>query len=217
MADAPRARCQPGLVSLPKEGGLTDGSSCLRGAALDFWCRWQELLLAPEPTPNDSSPEKPHSDAARIHNKWGFARFGSSLFNANLLELGDYEDPTVGVFFVSKKDHALRLILDTVCLNNLFAKPKHSHFPSPAAWAAARARADAPMYLAQMGVNSAFFRVMTPPGLSSSPRLPPVDVEALRAVGLSGKKATPRLCVLAMGWPWSLYFCQGMAGMLLDK
>ncbi|CAK0861849.1 unnamed protein product, partial [Prorocentrum cordatum] len=158
MVDAPRARCQPGLVLLPKEGGLTDGSSCLRGAALDFGA----------------------------DGRWECARFCSSLFNANMLELGGYEGQTVGVFFVSKKDHALRLILDT--------RPQ------------------------QVFV-----------------RLPPVDVESLRALnpvaarGLSGKRATPRLCVLAMGWPWSLYFCQEMAStaatsagftesdMLLDK
>eukprot|EP00959_Pyramimonas_sp_CCMP1952_P342588 7177526-Pyramimonas_sp.AAC.1 len=133
-----------------------------------------------------------------------------------MLELWDYGGPTVGVFFVSRKDRALILILDARCVNNLFAKPMHARLPSPAAWAAVRARADAPLYLAQMSVNYAFFRVKTPPGLSRFRRLPSVDVEALRAAnpvaarGLSGKKATPRLRVLAMGWPWSLYFCQEM-------
>ncbi|CAK0883302.1 unnamed protein product [Prorocentrum cordatum] len=235
LVDAPRARYQPGLVSLPDEGGLTDGSACLRGAARDFWCRWQELLLAKEPASDDSVPEKPHSDSALIHSKWEYARFCSSLFSANLLEVGDYEEPTVGVFFVLKKDRSLRLILDTRCVNSLFVKPKHTHLPSPAAWAAVRTRADAPLYLAQMDVNNAFFRVRTPPELSKFFRLPPVDVDALRAVnptaaqGISGRRATPRLCVLAMGWSWSLYFCQEMVStatmsagfvdsdMLLDK
>ena len=204
--DAPRARYQPGLVSLPDEGGLTDGSSCLRGAARDFWYRWQELLLATEPAPSDIVPDKPYSDAALIHNKWEYARFCSSLFNANMLELGDFEEPTVGVFFVRKKNITLRMIFDTRCVNSLFVKPNHTHLPSPAAWVAVRTRADAPLYLAQMDVNNAFFRVRTPPGLSRFFKLPPVDVESLRAVnplaarGLAGRKCTPRLCVLAMGW-----------------
>eukprot|EP00959_Pyramimonas_sp_CCMP1952_P237899 4971296-Pyramimonas_sp.AAC.1 len=116
-----------------------------------------------------------------------------------MLEVGDYEEPAVGVFFVLKKDRSLRLILDTRCVDSLFVKPKHAHLPLPAAWAAVRTRADAPLYLAQMDVNSAFFRVRAPPGLSKFFRLPPVDVDAQRAVnptaaqGLSGKRATPRL------------------------
>ncbi|CAK0848864.1 unnamed protein product, partial [Prorocentrum cordatum] len=199
------------------------------------WLRPGRRPEGEEPASDDSVPEKPHSDSALIHNKWEYARFCSSLFNANMLEVGDYEEPAVGVFFVLKKDRSLRLILDTRCVDSLFVKPKHAHLPLPAAWAAVRTRADAPLYLAQMDVNSAFFRVRAPPGLSKFFRLPPVDVDAQRAVnptaaqGLSGKRATPRLSVLAMGWSWSLYFCQEMVStatmsagfldsdMLLDK
>ncbi|CAK0895306.1 unnamed protein product, partial [Prorocentrum cordatum] len=236
LVDAPRARYQPGLVSLPDEGGLTDGSACLRGAAHGFWCRWQELVLAKEPASDDSVPEKPHSDSAFIHNKWECARFCSSLFNANMLEVGDCEEPTVGVFFALKKDRSLRLILDTRCVNSLFVKPKHTHIYH-------RQRRGRPSALG-LTLHSTLLRwTSTTPfsecghllGSASFFRLPPVDVDALRAVnptaaqGLSGKRATPRLCVLAMGWSWSLYFCQEMGStaamsavfldsdMLLDK
>eukprot|EP00959_Pyramimonas_sp_CCMP1952_P166138 3472253-Pyramimonas_sp.AAC.1 len=75
-----------------------------------------------------------------------------------MLEVGDYEEPTVGVFFALKKGRSLRLILGTRCVNRLVVKPKRTHLPSPAAWAAVRTRADAPLYLAQMDVNNAFFR-----------------------------------------------------------
>eukprot|EP00959_Pyramimonas_sp_CCMP1952_P463748 9485457-Pyramimonas_sp.AAC.1 len=133
-----------------------------------------------------------------------------------MIELGDYQDPTVGAFFAPKKDRKLRLIPDTRCVNSLFVEPRRTHLPSPAARAAVRTRSDAPLYLAQTDVNNAFFRVRTPPGLSKYFRLPPVDEEMLRAVnptapqGLTGKRASPRLCALAMGWAWSLYFCQEM-------
>ena len=67
----------------------------------------------------------------------------------------------------------------------------------------------------QVDVETAFYRIDGPEVLSEYFRLPPVDLDALREVRpdlqldhLPGRRATPRLAVLAMGWSWSLFFCQ---------
>ena len=97
----------------------------------------------------------------------------------------------------------------------LFEEPAHTQLPTPAAWGGAETKVDTDLLVAQLDVDNAFYRVRFPPGVSEHFALPPVSLEGLRRLdpslvleGLPGSDASPHLEVLAMGWSWSLYFCQ---------
>ena len=64
-------------------------------------------------------------------------------------------------------------------------------------------------------VSCAFYRIRAPPGLEELFVLPSVRVKHLRKVGVEGldhlgdeEELSPLLLALAMGFSWSLFFCQ---------
>eukprot|EP00959_Pyramimonas_sp_CCMP1952_P013363 281840-Pyramimonas_sp.AAC.1 len=106
---------------------------------------------------------------------------------------------------------------DTRVANMRFRPPAHSELPTAGAWSSLAVPEGKSLHLAQMDVDNAFYRVATPPGLRDYFVLPAVDLDVLRAERPdlcaqlpAWRKASPRLVVLAMGWNWSLFFCQQM-------
>ena len=116
--EAPKARCQRDLVSLPSFGGLVDGADLLSGEAREDWCCWKERLLRKTPLEDPSLPARPYSDPALVGQRWEYARFVGQLCDAGLASIGSAAPASVGVFFVTKKavgnaPAKLRLIFDT--------------------------------------------------------------------------------------------------------
>jgi hypothetical protein len=133
--------------------------------------------------------------------------------------------PTVGLFFVAKKDGTLRLIFDTRCVNELFVDPETVTLPTAGVWTGLRVEPGDSLNLAQVEVEAAFYRIKSPPGLQEYFVLPPVHLPTLRRIrpdlcvdwAITDEWAGPRLCVLAMGWSWSLYFCQELLECMVER
>ena len=108
-------------------------------------------------------------------------------------------------------------MLDTRLCNCSFVEPWHTALPTPAAWASLEIGEDDALYLADVDVDNAFYRIKNPPGLEEMFTTPPVYINELRACGvdipseLEGSlELSPILLVLPMGFSWSLYFGQRM-------
>ncbi|CAK0904966.1 unnamed protein product [Prorocentrum cordatum] len=215
---ARRASYSEGLVSLPTMGGQCVGADCLTGRALELWVGWQKHLLREEGPP-DGPRLRPFSDPKLVHGKKTHARFIGELLVRGLIDLGERTEPTVGIFFVCMSDkRSLRMIADTRVANMRFRPPAHSEPPTAGAWSSLAVPEGKSLHLAQMDVDNAFYRIATPPGLRDHFVPLAVDLDVLRAERpdlsaqlLPGRKASPRLAVLAMGWNWSPLFCQQSA------
>ncbi|CAK0867614.1 unnamed protein product, partial [Prorocentrum cordatum] len=198
-------------------GGQCVGADCLTGRALELWVGWQKHLLREEGPP-DGPRLRPFSDPKLVHCKKTYARFIGELLVRGLIDLGERTEATVGIFFVFKSDkRSLRMIADTRVANMRFRLPAHSELPTAGAWSSLAVPKGKSLHLAQMDVDNAFYRIATPLGLRDHFVLPAVDLDVLRAERPdlsaqlpSWRKASPRLAVLAMGWNWSLFFCQQM-------
>ena len=75
--------------------------------------------------------------------------------------------------------------------------------------------ADEDLHLEETDVNCAFYRIKAPEGMSSYFLLPCIAVRYLRGAGVAGLEGysdsdnvSPEFLVMAMGFSWSLYFCQ---------
>ena len=68
----------------------------------------------------------------------------------------------VGIFFVPKKDGRQRMVLDTRRLSQQFAPPAHSCLPSAAAFGTLHTKPGEQLWMAQMDVDNAFYRIKAP-------------------------------------------------------
>ncbi|CAK0823926.1 unnamed protein product, partial [Prorocentrum cordatum] len=185
-----RTPFQRDLVSLPRGGrALCDG-----------------LLLL----------EGPYNDPKLVRSQPPLASFLLDLYDSNLLCFGPEQSATVGMSFVLKSDKVRqRLIFDTRAANQDFADPGYTQLPTAGAWNGLTPRPGDKLFLSQVDVDNAFYRILLPPGLSRRFVLPAVSRRALLAArpGLvlpEGGEISGFLRVLPMGWTWSLYFCQSM-------
>jgi hypothetical protein len=220
-----RASFRQGRVALP-EPGITPavGADILRGWDLEAWKNWRTLLRR---TPADAAEERrrlglnsPYSDPALVRRPRAYAEFIRDLHVRNLITFKKAAQNTVGLFFVPKKlknNADLRLILDTRIANCDFLPPWHAALPSAAAWSGLELNGHDPLLLAQTDVNNAFYRIGVPAGLEECFILPQVKTSLLTELGVklpadlaSSDFVSPALMVLAMGFSWSLYFCQRM-------
>ena len=204
------------LVSLPRgDHALCDGLSLLEGVARDEWMGWKDRLTRPV---SDMHGErvKPYNDPKLVRSQSTLASFLLDLYDSNLLYFGPEQPATVGMFFVLKADKVRqRLIFDTRAVNRDFADPGYTQLPTAGAWNGLALEPDDKLFLSQVDVDNAFYRILLPPGLSRRFVLPAVSRRALLAArpGLAlpeGGKISSFLRVLPMGWTWSLYFCQSM-------
>ncbi|CAK0839371.1 unnamed protein product, partial [Prorocentrum cordatum] len=204
------------LVSLPKGGGLADGSRILEGEALQQWVGWRQLLKR-QPEGGSQAP-KPHYDG-KFRSRSTRAQFVGDLLDAGAVSLTQQREETVGAFFVHKSNGMQRLIIDPRRVNDLFEAPAHTVLPTAGAWSALEVPMGQELHLAQADVDSAFYRIGLPRGAQEMFVLRAVHLPTLLKLrpDLSDQLppgieawASPCLEVLPMGWTWSLYFCQCM-------
>ena len=134
-----------------------------------------------------------------------------------LVSFGAPSEATVGVFVVPKKTGKQRLIFDTSRVNPHCRRPWHCVLPTLASWAGLQFTSDSAYHMAQTDVNTAFFRILAPTGMSEYFILPRVSTQLLLREGvdvpdhlLHLSDVSPQLQVLALGFSWALYFCQKM-------
>ena len=215
----PRVSFKPGLAALSPAGGkpittvdlLPDGD---RMMGLD----WRRRLLRDSSDAHHLLSElgvaKPYSDPVPVRGKKNYGGFLRNTSDAGMLRFTENLPATVGIFFVGKKDGRQRCIFDTRITNCYFRDPPHADLPTAAAYAKLETTKDAPLYISQGGLKNAFYHLGMFEGLDEYFILPPIEAGAMgitevdgRAVGAK-ELVSPRLQVMAMGWTWSLHFCQ---------
>ncbi|CAK0813303.1 unnamed protein product, partial [Prorocentrum cordatum] len=195
-------------------------AACLGEAESEWLGRWQSTLLRPDrPTAAERAefcPRGPFFDPSLFSKPLLYADFVAKLLARGMAELKRGCDAaTVGCFFVAKKNNKLRVIFDTRYANLFFGRPARTALPTAAALAAFE-NPGHDTYLASGDIDSAFYRLRLPDGLSSHFRLPALDASLLGITHLDGvpiargARVQPCVCVLPMGWNHALALCQGV-------
>ena len=210
------------LVSLPDPGAkMADGSALLTGSDFEAWrdCR-RVLLCSPSDLQEAIALEGrvvPHTDPELKRKPQCFARRVRDVSLRGLVSFGPPSKGTVGVFVVPKKQGKQRFIFDTRRVNQHFRRPWQCMLPTLACWAGFQLPIDPTNHMAQTSVNTAFCRILAPPGMSEYFMLPSVSTQILLREGVNVPDhlrhlpdVSPQLQVLAMGFSLALYFCQKM-------
>ena len=155
-------------------------------------------------------PQLTH-DPSKYHNLVG------DLCSCNLLGFTDQPRVQVGLFFVTKKNHKQRMIIDARRTNKLFRKPPTTVLGSVDAWSRVEVPSGDPLFLAQEDVRDYFYRLGIDKELGQYFCLPPVDPLLLEKsmgkipedlVALQGQSTGPYypyMRVLPMGFAWSFH------------
>ena len=163
----------------------------------------------------ESGLSKPHFDPAFRSGKV-YGKFIQMLLERDLIDLQIGGTSYLGVFFVSKKDGKIRMILDTRIVNCFFKDPPKTRLPSASALTSFECSEGEDLYFSGGDVNNAFYRIAAPESAQNFFTLPPLRARHIGKVNLGGKFVcgetfiVPRLKVLPMGWSWSLWICQSM-------
>jgi len=119
----------------------------------------------------------------------------------------------MGVFFVTKKDGTLRLILDTRIVNIDFNDPISTRLPTADALSGIEVD-PAGNFIGHGDIECAFYGFSIPEELSDHFRLDPIPAHLLGLREIDGEAIGPNelvlpcLGVLGMGWNWALHLCQ---------
>ena len=146
----------------------------------------------------------------------------------------------VGLFFVSKKNGKLRMIIDARRTNSVFRKPPSTQLGSADSWGRAEVEKPGPLFFAQEDVRDFFYRLRIHKALGEFFSLPAVDPMLLKEelgdlpselADLSDKfegPIYPHLRVLPMGFAWAFHLAHEChvhlamqslpeAGILIDR
>ena len=92
-----------------------------------------------------------------------YVQFLMQMHSRQLLQFTTGGKTYLGVFFVTKKNGKLRVILDTRIVNCLFKKPPKTRLPTPAALTSLETIAGQEVYFAGGDIDNCFYRIKAPP------------------------------------------------------
>ena len=124
---------------------------------------------------------------------------------------------SVSVFFVTKKDGTLRLIIDCRRSNQRFHRPPSVNLFSAAGFGEIRCEPGRELFYGEVDVKNAFYQHGLPRWLSEFFCLPFVTGSELQSMGVDtldgcrlepGERVYAQLAVAPMGWNWALYLVQ---------
>ena len=157
---------------------------------------------------------RPYSDP-KLRDPKTYGEFVRRLLRANIVEIGlEPGSEEIGIFFVSKKNGRLRLIIDARKSNCHFADPAHVQLVTGDGLGNIEVEEGVDLIICSADLKDAFYHLALPEALRPLFTLPGVDGRHLRGLTVGGQLAKPgvryypRLAVVPMGWSWALYICQ---------
>ena len=157
---------------------------------------------------------RPYSDP-KLRDPKTYGEFVRRLLRANIVEIGlEPGSEEIGIFFVSKKNGRLRLIIDARKSNCHFADPAHVQLVTGDGLGNIEVEEGVDLMICSADLKDAFYHLALPEALRPLFTLPGVDGRHLRGLTVGGQLAKPgvryypRLAVVPMGWSWALYICQ---------
>ena len=178
-----------------------------------------EMLYSPEELAGileDTSDAGAYMDPTLAADPEKYAKLIAELYHAKMLDLEDTCRVQIAVFFVTKKDGRLRIIIDARRAKRVFRPPPACEMGSAECWTRVEAPGVDPLYIALEDVKDFFYRLLMPIALRQYFGLPPLDASLLRrAFGdhvppelVNMKTVFPCLRVLPLGFSWALYLAQ---------
>ena len=165
-----QATFKEGLASLQYPGAwMADGSALLTGSDLEAWRDWRRVLLRSTDELQEviACGGAPHTEPVLNRKPQFYARLVRDMRLRGLVSFGAPSEVTVGVFVVPKK-------LGKQRLSQHFLRPWHCVLPAPASWAGLQLPADSSYHMAKTDVNTSFYRILAPTGMSEYYILPKV-------------------------------------------
>ena len=149
-------------------------------------------------------------------SKKDYHAFVADLVRCQLVGFTSSPRVQVGIFFVSKKNGKLRMIIDARRTNKLFRKPPSTMLGSSDCWGRTEVSEKGPIFFAQEDVKDFFYRLGISKRLGEFFSLPKVDPQTLEgelgwlpeelADHRDGQIAMyPHLQVLPMGFSWAFH------------
>jgi len=150
-----------------------------------------------------------------LRDRTNYLSFLRSLVRGGMLVFSRKKKASVTPFFVENKGKGTtRLILDAREANQYFVDPTNPHMGSGSALANLVVPVGEDMYWATSDLKDAFYGMGIPEWLSAYFALPCLSASEVRSLGgfvgdvPQTTRFYPCLCVLPMGWSWSVYLCQ---------
>ncbi|CAK0861612.1 unnamed protein product, partial [Prorocentrum cordatum] len=153
------------------------------------------------PDLGDAPSIRPCSDPALVSDPVAYAKFVGDPVDAGAAACGPKGPHTVGIFLVRKTSGQLRPIIDARLVNSRFVDPHHTVLATQGSWQSLETPEGGLLHVAQLDVDSAFYRIDLPPGLDQYLLLPAALFSAF-------EKVRPDLAKLIDPACHSLYFCQ---------
>ncbi|CAK0838172.1 unnamed protein product [Prorocentrum cordatum] len=159
--------------------------------------------------------QRPYVDPELRYQPKSHAQFSKQLEAHDMISwraASSQSSHTIGLFFVEKSNHVLRLVFDTRLANCSFATPPATKLPTPSAWASVDC--DDSFVFAQGDIQCAFYHLRLPPGMESLFSLPAISNRHIGLTSINGRPVgihgfvQPLVTVVPMGWSWALHFCQ---------
>eukprot|EP00438_Fugacium_kawagutii_P029326 Skav216048 [mRNA] locus=scaffold2930:320754:324087:+ [translate_table: standard] len=187
---------------------------------------YQQRMLTPDVAKrmlDESGVQRCYQDP-KLNDASAYGKFVKRLLDLNLLDL-TLEAPAerVGIFFVRKKNHQMRLILDCRRSNCYFEEPTTTRLATGDAMSKIELEADQGLFVASADLQNAFYTMAMPTQLRKYFGLRAVTAGQLGIENWDGMpippstKLHPRVAVIPMGWKWSLWFCQQVNERLCEK
>ena len=209
----------PGNVSLPEEGWRPIALDALWGQdgreSVGSYVQ-QQLLPADEARCRlrACGVGRPYGDP-RLKHPRTYGDFVKRLAQSNLVDFSS--DPgfeSIALFFVTKKNGSLRMIVDARRSNCHFREPDHVSLCTGEGLAHIEVEKGEELQICSADLKDAFYHLELPSALRPYFTLPPIDGKCLDGCpGVEvqqGRRYYPRLCVVPMGWSWALYVCQAL-------
>ena len=186
-----------------------------RGSFDDF-DEW--MLLSDEELAGELERETPgqYSDPVLARDQEQYISFLKELRRCGVIGCSSWVECVCGLFFVSKKNKKLRLIIDARRANVFFRRPPSGENSSLAALGNLRVPRGEKLYISQYDVRDFFYRLGIPWKLARYFGLPPLTLDEAAEIFSareletcrSGACVYPFFQVLPMGFSWAFFLAQ---------
>lgn len=190
---------------------LADAFNILRGVDFEARRDWRHVLLR---TLAEFAEAKAQAGevVAYTDSLAAPARDSAPDLSATTWSADWWRWPSLGIFFVPKKNGALRMIMDTCAANLWFRRSWTVALPMPRCWSGADVEEYQDLRVVQTDVDNAFHRIVAPevmPALLCSPEVLAERMGAPGFVAWAGREGVdPVLARFGHGLLVEVMFCQ---------
>ena len=210
------------LVSLPEVGAtLVPLSQVLDPIGRDVVGNPLESMLIPEDAWGEIAEKeagfRPYMDTILQNDKQKYNQFIRDLFDKNMVDFTANPKDLIAPFFVKKKNHKLRLVLDCRGVNRRFHPPPPMALSAGSTWGQVSLPTGKQLYVAQSDIKDYFYSLALPESLRDLFCLPAVPATLLKDWQIpqdsipefdDGGWVYPRLRAVPMGWSWAMWISQ---------